>query len=123
MISKELFSSNLRKYMSRDNINQVELAKTLGVTKAAVNYWVNGRSIPQVSVIQHMAEIFCCSTDDLLKESALDLPSGSAEERLLFIFRQLSDDGQKYLLQQASIAAALYGKKESDNSNANIPAV
>ena len=119
MISKEVFSSNLRKYMSRDNLNQVELAKNLGVTKAAVNYWVNGRSIPQVSVIQHMAELFCCSTDDLIKEGVGDLPSGSTEERLLFIFRQLSDDGQKYLLQQASIAAALYGKKEQNHPDAD----
>ena len=109
MISKEIFSKNLRSLMARDRINQVDLAKWLGVTKAAVNFWYNGRSVPQVSVIQQMATIFCCSVDDLLNPD-YDLVTGSLEERLLFVFRSLSEEGQKYLLQQASIASAMFGK-------------
>lgn len=62
MFSKEVFSANLRKLMARDRISQVDLAKRLGVTKAAVSYWYNGRSVPQISVVQEMASIFCCST-------------------------------------------------------------
>ena len=116
MISKEIFSQNLRHLMQRDNINQPELAKKLGVTKAAVNYWVNGRSVPQVSVVQQLADIFCCSTDDLLKETHPDILSGSPEERLLYIFRSLSLEGQQYLLQQASIAAAMFSGKDSSSS-------
>lgn len=118
MISKEIFSENLRRLMKRDNYNQPELAQKLGVTKAAVNYWVNGRSVPQVSIVQQLADIFCCSTDDLLKESHFDdILSGSPEERLLFIYRSLSSEGQQYLLQQASIAAAMYGKKDNPSTD------
>ena len=113
LVSKEVFSKNLKQLMARDNLSQVDLAKRLGVTKAAVSYWYNGRSVPQVSVIQQMAAIFCCSTDDLLNPD-YDLASGSLEERLLFIFRSLSEEGQKYLLQQAGIASAMYGKKAKD---------
>jgi len=122
VVSKEVFSANLRRLMARDNMNQVDLAKRLGVTKAAVSYWFNGRSVPQISVIQQMASIFCCSTDDLLNPD-YDLSAGSLEERLLFIFRSLSDEGQKYLLQQASIASAMFGKKDnssSDSANAEV---
>lgn len=117
MISKEIFSKNLRSLMRRDNLNQPELAQKLGVTKAAVNYWVNGRSVPQVSVVQQLADIFCCSTDDLLKETHSDILAGSPEERLIFIYRSLSIEGQQYLLQQASIAAAMYGKKDNPTTN------
>lgn len=120
MISKEIFSKNLRRFLERENMNQVELAEHLGVTKAAVNYWVRGRSVPQVAVVQAMADLFSCSTDELLKEWSGDLPSGSPEERLIFIFRQLSEEGKKYLLQQASIAAAMYGKKDSPATNSNV---
>lgn len=122
MVSKEVFSSNLRKLMARDRINQVDLAKRLGVTKAAVNYWYNGRSVPQVSVIQQMASMFCCSTDDLLNPE-YDLAAGSLEERLLFIFRNLSDEGQKYLMQQASIASAMYGKEQEDHSDGSVQVI
>lgn len=118
MISKEIFSRNLRALMERDHLNQPELAAKLGVTKAAVNYWVNGRSVPQVSVVQLLADIFCCSTDDLLKETHPGVLAGSPEERLLIIFRSLSSEGQQYLLQQASIASAMFGEKGQADSSA-----
>lgn len=114
MVSKEIFSRNLRGFMARDRLTQVDLAKRLGVTKAAVNYWYNGRSVPQISIIQQLASIFCCSTDDLLNPD-YNLTVGSPEERLLILFRNLSDEGQKYLLQQASIASTMFGKKPEDS--------
>lgn len=110
MISREIFSRNLRNLMARENINQVELAKALNVTKAAVSYWVNGRSIPQVTVVQRMADLFACSTDDLLKDRSADVARSSAETRLLSVYRSVSDSGKKYILQQAAIAAQLFGE-------------
>lgn len=120
MLSREIFSRNLRDLMARDRLNQVDLARALGVTKAAVNYWVNGRSIPQVTVVQKLADLFCCSTDDLLKERTNDILISSAEERLLSVFRSLSADGQRYLLQQAHIASQMFGKKNSSTQDEHI---
>ena len=120
MLSREVFARNLRDLMARDRMNQVDLARALGVTKAAVNYWVNGRSIPQVTVVQKLADLFCCSTDDLLKARAGDVLMSSAEERLLYIFHSLSDEGQRYLLQQAHIASQMFGKKNSSASDEHI---
>jgi transcriptional regulator with XRE-family HTH domain len=115
MVSKELFSSNLRKFMARDKMSQVDLASRLNVTKAAVSYWYNGRSVPQVSVVQEMANIFSCSVDDLLN-TPVDLVPGTAEERLVHIFRNLSPEGQSYLLQQASIASTMFGEQPEEVS-------
>ncbi len=120
MISKDVFSSNLRSLMDRDHLSQVDLAQKLGVTKAAVNYWYNGRSIPQVTVVQRLAAIFSCSTDELLKPHEEPLLSGSPEERLLSIFRGLSEDGKVYLLQQASIASVMFEKKDDNISSSKI---
>ena len=120
MLSKEVFSRNLRNLMNRDKMNQVQLAETLGVTKAAVNYWYNGRSIPQVTVLQRMAKIFCCTTDDLLKDNNEEFYFGSSEDRLLSIYRSLSDEGQAYLLQQAHIASQMFSKKDSPSANEQI---
>jgi len=113
MLSREVFARNLRDLMARDRMNQVDLARALGVTKAAANYWYNGRSIPQVTIVQKMADLFCCSTDDLLKERTSDILLSTSEDRLLGIFRSLSPEGQKYLLQQAHIASQMFAKKNS----------
>lgn len=120
MLSKEIFSRNLRNFMNRENMTQVDLARRLDVTKAAVNYWYNGRSIPQVLVIQKMADIFSCSTDDLLKENSFIPVSGSPEERLLHIFHNVSDEGRSYILQQAYIASQMFEKKDSVLNNQEI---
>ena len=120
MLSRELFSRNLRDFMARDRMNQVDLARALGVTKAAVNYWVNGRSIPQVTVVQKMADLFSCSTDDLLKEHTNEMLLSSSEDLLLSIFRSLSGEGQRYLLQQAHIASQMFAKKNSSAADEYI---
>lgn len=114
MDSKEIFSSNLRKLMARDRVTQVDLARRLKVTKTSVSYWYNGRSMPKLPVIKELADIFCCTTDDLLNPD-YDLITGSPEERLLHIYRNLTDEGQHYLLQQAGIAANMFGKKQQDS--------
>ena len=114
MLSRELFSRNLRDLMARDRMNQVDLARSLGVTKAAVNYWVNGRSIPQVTIVQQMAELFCCSTDDLLKERKDNTLLSSSEDRLLTSYRSLSPRGQQLLMDRAEELKVLYGKKSED---------
>lgn len=47
-------------------MNQVQLAKRLGVTKSAVNSWEMGTNSPSLLYIIKLAQIFGVSTDYLL---------------------------------------------------------
>lgn len=49
------------------NLNQVQLADRLGVTKQSVSNWENNNILPSVDMLKHIASFFHCSTDYLLE--------------------------------------------------------
>ena len=63
-----VFSSNLRRLMARDGINQRELAKRVGASESSVSYWMNGVNVPRTGILQKLTEIFNCRPSDLLTE-------------------------------------------------------
>lgn len=65
---RDVFQKNLPYYMGRANMNQVELAKAVGVTKTTVHYWLTGKAFPRIDIMQEIADALGCSTDDLLSE-------------------------------------------------------
>ena len=48
------------------NLNQVELAKKLNVSKQSVSNWENDNILSSVEIVKKLAEFFSCSTDYLL---------------------------------------------------------
>lgn len=48
-------------------LNQVELAKKLGVTKQAVSNWENNNILPSIDMLIRIASFFSVSTDYLLE--------------------------------------------------------
>ena len=55
--------STLRKKMK---LTQDQLAEKLGITPQAVSKWENDQSCPDITMLPRLAEIFGCSTDELL---------------------------------------------------------
>lgn len=55
--------STLRKKMK---LTQDQLAEQLGVTPQAISKWENDQSCPDITMLPRLAEIFGCSTDELL---------------------------------------------------------
>lgn len=49
------------------NLNQVQLADRLGVTKQSVSNWENNNILPSVDMLKNIASFFHCSTDYLLE--------------------------------------------------------
>ena len=49
------------------NLNQVQLADKLGVTKQSVSNWENNNILPSVDMLKNIATFFHCSTDYLLE--------------------------------------------------------
>ena len=46
----------LREYMKATGINQVELAKRVGVSATQMNHWLRKRRAPSVTNLKHISE-------------------------------------------------------------------
>lgn len=59
-------NENIKKLRVAKNLNQVEFAKLIGVTKQCVSNWENDNVIPSIEMLVKMADLFNVSTDYLL---------------------------------------------------------
>ena len=62
----ESFAERLRRLRILADLTQEELAEKLGVSSQAVSKWETDKSLPDLSVIVPMANLFHISTDELL---------------------------------------------------------
>lgn len=49
-------------------LTQMEVAKALGISDAAVCQWESGETMPTGKRMKEVAELYGCTVDDLLKE-------------------------------------------------------
>lgn len=87
------------------NMNQVELAHRLGVSKQSVSNWENNNILPSIDVLKKIALFFSCSTDYLLElnngELSLDitkltLEQASQMQQLVLAFNRLNEYDNRY---------------------------
>ena len=69
--------SNLRR---AQNYTQEQFANLLGVSRQAVSRWESGTAYPETEKLIKIAEMFDCSVDYLLKESAEEPPTVKKED-------------------------------------------
>lgn len=60
------FSANLKKLRTQSNLKQQDLAEILHVSQQAIAKWENGKSEPNISMLNDIAKVFDCSVTDLL---------------------------------------------------------
>lgn len=68
--------SNLRR---EQNMTQMELADKLGISFQAVSNWERGNTMPDISKLPELAEIFHVTTDELLGEASGELVRSAAK--------------------------------------------
>ena len=61
-----MLNERLKKLRKDFNINQVTLAKELGVSKQCVSNWENDNILPSIEMLVKIAKFFNVSTDYLL---------------------------------------------------------
>lgn len=62
-----MFSRGLRRFRADRGVTQVELAKKVEVTQAAISRYEDGSALPSLDVAIKIAEALSCSVDDLLE--------------------------------------------------------
>lgn len=98
---KQIFSKNLRYYMSLNNKDQIDLINDLGLNKSAVSTWCNGTRLPRMDKVNLLAEYFGISRSDLIEaHSSEDLTNithfQTKDERdLVLSYRKLNDQNKK----------------------------
>lgn len=61
-----MFNENIKNLRIANGINQVQLAKKLGVTKQTVSNWENDNILPSVEMLVNIAKCFSVSLDCLM---------------------------------------------------------
>ena len=56
--------ANIKELRKRKNITQEKLAEYLGITYQTVSKWENGTSLPSISLLPAIANIFNVSIDE-----------------------------------------------------------
>lgn len=57
----------LKEYRQKNGIKQAELAKKIGVANSTISMWETGDRKPDIIILKKLAEIFGCTTDELLE--------------------------------------------------------
>ena len=70
--SKNIFSLNLKRIMNRQNKNQNDVIKDLGIKQSTFSDWYLGKRIPRMNVIFQLAEYFKVDIRDLVDEPKLN---------------------------------------------------
>ncbi len=72
---KENVALNLIKYRKALSLTQLELAEKLNYSDKAVSKWERGESVPDIYVLQNIAELFGISIDTLISPPKEEKPS------------------------------------------------
>ncbi len=69
---KMIVAKNLIELRKRKNFTQGELAEMLNYSDKTISKWENGDSLPDISVLASLAEIYGITLDDLIHENAAE---------------------------------------------------
>lgn len=140
MTNREAFKKALPQYMDKANMNQRELAKAVGMSESIVHCWITGKAFPRIDVIQKIADVLGCATDDLLATHTMSFVNIShtqpidigfledtiktvetqrqirereyqKELEIIKIFRSLTPQGHDFMLEQAKIAKKMFSER------------
>lgn len=83
----------VKKLRIANNLNQVQLAEKLNVSKQTVSNWENNNILPSVEMLVKISKVFSVSTDYLLElenRQYLEI-TGLSQERLIHIQQLIND--------------------------------
>ena len=110
MDNKNVFASNLRRYMEVKGKSRNDISEALGISYFTVSDWVNGKKYPRMDKVEMLANYFGIQKSDLIEIKEEKKPPeepklSEGEKMLLELFRQVPEDQQQLVL--GMIRAAL----------------
>lgn len=71
---KPIIAKNISRLRLARGMTQIELAEKLNYSDKAVSKWERGESIPDISVLKDIADLFCVSLDYLVNDNDGETP-------------------------------------------------
>ena len=109
MDNKNVFATNLKRYMEVKGRSRNDISEALGISYFTVSDWVNGKKYPRMDKVEMLANYFGIQKSDLIEEkdekTSPDEPQlTEGEEMLLDLFRRIPEDKQELVLQMIQVA-------------------
>ncbi len=109
MDNKNVFASNLKRYMEVKGKSRNDISEALGISYFTVSDWVNGKKYPRMDKVEMLANYFNVQKSDLIEiKSETNSPEEpkltEGEEMLLNLFRKIPEDKQQLVLQMIRVA-------------------
>lgn len=99
------FQENVRKLMEESGMNQKQLSKETGISKASLCRYLSGSLQPRIDIVENIARAFGVSVSDLVGDE-IKIPQDSFDETYSVVTRnrnRLTDE------QKAMIIKVLFG--------------
>ena len=72
MDNKDIFASNLQKYMKRNDKSRTDIAEALGISYYTVTDWVKGKKYPRMDKVERLAKYFGIKKSDLIEQKTIE---------------------------------------------------
>lgn len=66
-----IFSNNLKKFRLQKNLTQEQVAEILSVSAHTVSRWECNTTLPDVTMLPKIAQLYCVTIDDFFKETSV----------------------------------------------------
>lgn len=103
-----LVGENVKKMRLKLGISQNKLAKSAGISQAALSGIESSVKNLSSVTVELLASALGCTTAELMGETDADETFSAAERELIAIYRSLNPQGKEYVRQQFAIARQLY---------------
>lgn len=70
MDNKNIFASNLKRYMALNEKSRKDVSEALGISYYTVTDWVNGKKYPRMDKIEMLAQYFGILKSDLIEDKS-----------------------------------------------------
>lgn len=98
--SKQIFSNNLRRFITDSGKTQKEIADAVGVSAPTLNEWVSGKKFPRIDKIQKLADYFGVLKSDLIEEKLTEEKEKDNDMLADIIVRMRTDEGFRSLVER-----------------------
>lgn len=117
-MSKEFIALKLREYREKKGLSIIEVAEIFNKSIKTVYAWENGRSQPDADTLIQLCVLYGIESFEILNEDYINneeitLKLNNNEQDLIFKFRNLSSEGQNYIMKTINMAINEYGNNLS----------
>lgn len=72
MENKDIFASNLKRYMALNDKSRKDISEALGISYYTVTDWVKGKKYPRMDKVEMLANYFGILKSDLIEEKTAE---------------------------------------------------